>query len=253
MIALIENVEMISISVVSHGQFQLVRELLNDIEQHCQGLNFELILTLNLPETVDVHTYTYAIQIIENLTPKGFGENHNAAFRVAKGRFFCVVNPDVRLTNNVFNKLLAFHKTNNPGISAPIVINSTGNVEDSGRNFPSPMDVFYRALGIPYARKENSAKSPSQPDWVAGMFMLFNSSDYRNIGGFDERYFLYYEDVDICARLTLKGRSVLLCKAATVIHDAQRSSHKNLKYLRWHISSMLRFFFSINYLRLLCR
>lgn len=244
---------MISISVVSHGQFHLVRELLNDIERHCQGLNFELILTLNLPEPVDVHSYTYAIQVVENSIPKGFGENHNAAFKVAKGSFFCVVNPDVRLTNNVFNELLGFHKTNNPGVSAPIVINSMGGVEDSGRRFPSPMAVLFKAVGIPSYRKKNLARFPNQPDWVAGMFMLFNVNDYSNIGGFDERYFLYYEDVDICARLMLKGRSVLVCETATVIHDAQRSSHKNLKYLRWHVSSMLRFFFSINYLRLLCR
>jgi hypothetical protein len=243
---------MISISVVSHRQFNLIKNLLDDLERFCLGLDFELILTLNLPEPVEVDHYRYPIKIIENSKPNGFGKNHNNAFKVANGDFFCVVNPDVRLTSNVFVGLLGFHLANNPGISAPVVTNSNGDIEDSARRFPSPVGILSKALGIYTLAKIRHRPLQIQPDWVAGMFMLFKSSEYKGIGGFDERYFLYYEDVDICARLKLKGRPVLVCPTATVIHDSQRTSHKNLKYLRWHITSMLRFFFSINYLRLLC-
>jgi len=83
---------------------------------------------------------------------------------------------------------------------------------------------------------------------VAGMFMLIPTKIFQRIGGFDERYFLYYEDVDLCARLRVSGHVVRFCPNARVVHEARRQSHRSLRYLRWHITSMLRFFFSSAYL-----
>jgi N-acetylglucosaminyl-diphospho-decaprenol L-rhamnosyltransferase len=82
------------------------------------------------------------------------------------------------------------------------------------------------------------------------MFMLFPREIFKEIGGFDERYFLYYEDVDLCARLTLAGYRILLCNTVSAIHDARRSSHKNLRYMRLHLLSIIRFFFSDVYRQL---
>lgn len=86
-----------------------------------------------------------------------------------------------------------------------------------------------------------------QPDWVGGMFMLFRNEVFRAAGGFDARYFLYYEDVDLCARLTLQNLAVVLCPQVKVIHEARRSSHRSLKYAMWHLRSMGRFFLSKQY------
>lgn len=246
---------MISISVVSHGQFSLIKNLLDDLELYCRSSNIELILTLNLPEVIDIDGYSFPVTLIRNAFVKGFGENHNAAFAVANGNYFCVVNPDIRLSNNVFDFLLPFHILHKAGISAPVVMSPQGGVEDSARSFPSPLGIALKAMGLSKAKVVVQSNTPylEQTDWVAGMFMLFSAFDYDHIDGFDERYFLYYEDVDICARFKLKGMSVLVCPTAAVIHDAQRSSHKSFKYFRWHLTSMLRFFLSLNYLRLLCR
>jgi N-acetylglucosaminyl-diphospho-decaprenol L-rhamnosyltransferase len=79
-------------------------------------------------------------------------------------------------------------------------------------------------------------------DWVAGMFMLFRSEAFRRVGGFDERYFLYYEDADICRRLRRIGHDVKLETGARATHAARRESHRNARYLSWHLASMLRFF-----------
>jgi len=76
------------------------------------------------------------------------------------------------------------------------------------------------------------------------MFMLFRSSTFAEIGGFDAAYRLYYEDVDLCARLRLKGYDVRLAPKAIVTHLARRSSHRNPRYAAWHLRSMLRFFTS---------
>jgi GT2 family glycosyltransferase len=83
------------------------------------------------------------------------------------------------------------------------------------------------------------------------MFMLLRTTVFRQLGGFDDRYFLYYEDVDLCARIRLSGLDILQLPLPGVIHNAQRSSHRNPKYLRWHIGSMLRFFCSSVFIRAL--
>ncbi|MBU3647330.1 MAG: glycosyltransferase [Limnohabitans sp.] len=107
-----------------------------------------------------------------------------------------------------------------------------------------------KALGV---KRHAAVVYPNAPDWVAGLFMLFRSETFARLKGFDARYFLYYEDVDLCARLSLSGLRVALSPEVTVVHLAQRSSHHNFKYFRWHVVSMLKFFLSGSYWRLLWR
>ena len=71
--------------------------------------------------------------------------------------------------------------------------------------------------------------------------MLFRASAYKRLGGFDERYFLYYEDVDICLRAHRLELKILFCPEVSVIHHAQRASWRNLYHMRWHAMSMMRF------------
>jgi GT2 family glycosyltransferase len=72
------------------------------------------------------------------------------------------------------------------------------------------------------------------------MCLLLRSDAYRMVGGFDERYHLYCEDVDLCLRLRVAGWSLRQVESATVIHAAQRASHRSLPYLGWHVSSLLK-------------
>ncbi len=242
----------ISISVVSHSQLGLIVQLLADLEQHCRGLNFELLLTLNLNEKVlfSLDAFSYPIRIIRNTTPKGFGANHNQAFTRSTGHYFCVINPDIRLNNNPFSTLLAGLEDSSVGLVAPLALGRDGEVENSARRFPSPLKILRKALGRGLGPDYVIKDTPIYPDWVGGMFMLFPRAIFERLGGFDQRYFLYYEDVDICARLRLLGYEVVLCPKARVTHDAQRSSHGSYKYFRWHIKSMTRFFLSPTYWRL---
>jgi GT2 family glycosyltransferase len=83
------------------------------------------------------------------------------------------------------------------------------------------------------------------------MFMLFKPDLFSAVDGFDERYHLYYEDVDICARLKIAGYRIMACPTVSVIHSARRESHRNLRYMKWHLQSMLRFFLSRTYRRAL--
>ena len=73
------------------------------------------------------------------------------------------------------------------------------------------------------------------------MFLLFDSRAYNEIRGFDEGYFLYIEDVDICSRLCLAGWSLAQVADTRVVHDARKQSHRSLRFTRWHIGGMLRY------------
>ncbi|MGB8517207.1 MAG: glycosyltransferase [Gallionella sp.] len=241
----------ISISIVSHLQGGIVGELLSDIECF-GGNNIEVLLTLNMEEVVPLaeQKFSYPIQIIHNPIPKGFAANHNHAFTHAQGQFFCVLNPDIRLKSNPFKGLVTTLQNPSMGVVAPVVLTKSGEIEDSARKFPTPLKILCKAFGKCQGGDYLVKDETVFPDWVGGMFMLFRRETFAELGGFNERYFLYYEDVDLCARLRLRGYEVAICPASKVVHHAQRSSHRNLKYLRWHVTSMLRFFLSYTFIKI---
>ncbi len=250
----IKNKILISISVVSHGQQDLISNLFHDLATYCFPVTFEVILTLNLNEPLlfTQNKFPFPLAVIRNTKAKGFAENHNQAFEQATGAFFCVLNPDIRLTSDPFPTLLSCLK-NNVGITAPLVLNQSGTAEDSARYFPTPFKIIRKAFGGCKGSDYLINNDILFPDWVAGMFMLFPAQIFRKIGGFDTGFFLYYEDVDLCARLRLQGYEIVLCPTAQIIHQAQRSSHRSLKYLKWHLTSMMRFFCSAVFLKILWR
>lgn len=239
----------LSISIVSHRQIRLVRSLLQDLQRNCSNNAIEIILTVNVEEMIsfDANDFGFPIQIVRNEFPRGFGTNHNAAFALAKGKYFCVLNPDIRINHDPFPALTSCLQTDSVAVAGPLVLGVDGEIENSARRFPSPMKILCKAFGK--CRKSDYAIGNEIifPDWIGGMFMLFRYDAYKRAGGFDKKYFLYYEDVDLCARLRLQGYEVALCPDAKVIHDARRDSHRKLRFFAWHLTSMLRFFLSSVY------
>lgn len=238
----------VTVSVISHRHGRFVRALLEDLDSYCAS-TCEVILTVNVPENLDLATANRRnpLTIVENTIPKGFAENHNAAFRAVHTPYFCVINPDVRLKSNPFPVLSSVLEDGRVGVVAPLVRNSSGAIENSARKFPTPKILARKALGLKSEPAPHEAVQSGQPDWVGGMFMLFRSELYGTLGGFDEGYFLYYEDIHLCARLRVAGMRVALEPRVEIIHDAQRASHRNLRHAWWHATSILRFFRSEPY------
>lgn len=240
-----------SISIVVHNQAAIAHHLLDDIAA-IENLSAEVIFTVNTDEPLHFvpQEYPFHLKIIRNSHPKGFGANHNFAFKQSRGRYYCVLNPDIRLTENPFIQLVKCIKDMGCGVVGPRILNPTGSVENTARRYPNPISIaqkaFIGALQLDYPLSDNVI----EPEWIGGMFMLFERDCFEAIQGFDERYFLYYEDVDICARLKMADFTVLLCPDAQAIHDGRAESHHNLKYLQWHIRSMVRFFTSKGFLKL---
>lgn len=232
----------VTLSVVSHGQNALVNQLLEDIRRHCAS-RVALVLTQNVPDPVPFATgdLDCPAQIIVNRERKGFGANHNAAFAHCRTPYFCVCNPDIRLNSDPFPALSQALAGEQAAVAGPLVRNPKGRIEDSARRFPTAAillkKLFYDARMPDYP----TDSGPLAVDWVAGMFMLFRSEAFRAVGGFDEAYFLYYEDVDICHRLHAAGKPVVFEPRAEVIHDARRASRRDPRLALHHLASIFRF------------
>jgi GT2 family glycosyltransferase len=174
--------------------------------------------------------------------PKGFGSNHNAAFAQSKGKFFAVVNPDIRIQSLNLQVLKSPFENQKVAAVAPVILAGDGAVEDSARHFPTLLRFTKRVL----LRQRNSDYKletyPYPVDWVAGMFVVYSRVAYQIIGGFDDRrFFMYLEDADICRRLQKEGWAVLVNPAVNVTHLAQRASRRNLKHMYWHAVSTFRY------------
>ncbi len=230
----------VSVSIVSHGHGEMVWKLVAKLQLFPEVSR--IILTRNIPDNDGV-VETDKTLFIQNTNPKGFGANHNAAFAHTTEPFFCVLNPDIELPTNPFPALLAALNVGGASVLAPAVVNSVGSLEDSARHFPTLGQLATKLLGGHDGRYAlQPTQGPMPVDWVAGMFMLFRAQDFKAIGGFDENFFLYYEDVDICTRLWKAGRPVMVCPQVQVVHNAQRASRKNLQFAKWHAASMARYF-----------
>ena len=233
----------VRLSVVSHRQNPLANEFLDDLEQ-VHGID-ELVFTENVPQGgVRLPTHISS-RLITNPSPLGFAGNHNQAFIDCTQPFFCVANPDLRLTADPLPRLLACFDDPKVGVVAPLVLNPAGLPEDNARHFPTPWSLGKKLIGLDDGRyhfQPSANSSPQAVEWAAGMFLLFRSAAFRDVGGFDAKFHLYYEDVDICARLWRSGWKVVCETGVTVVHEAQRASRHDPLYMRWHAASMARYF-----------
>lgn len=245
----------ITLSVVSHGQIQLVAALLQDLATQCKETSLDVILTLNVPEELpaSLDQLPYPLLILRNAAPLGFGENHNRAFQHARADFFCVINPDIRIASDIFPVLIDGLRNNAVGVVAPLIVNGAGAIEDSARKFPTPLKILCKLFGGCRGQDYQIGSNLLEPDWVGGMFMVFWRDTYEGLGGFDQKFFLYYEDVDLCARIRLKGLRVVMTPGARATHLARRSSHSSAVYSLMHIRSMVRFFISMVFVKVMWR
>ena len=207
------------------------------------------MITLNVPESdfdVDV-LLKDKIVYVHNDTPVGFGSNHNAAVALCESKIVCILNPDLRFEASPFENLVEILNRQGVSLVGPRILSSEGEEDENGRPFITLPDiikkVFLRASSRSATDYSASAFCVPRPvDWVGGMFMMVRKDAFTAVGGFDEHFFLYYEDVDLCARFKKAGWIVMYDPRTKVIHDARRDSHTKMRYLKWHLASMLRYF-----------
>ncbi len=237
---------LLSVSVVSHGSAGQVSTLLDSLAAHEDRSRIQLILTANLGDDLpDVDPAPWAsLTILRNERPRGFASNHNAAFLHAQHEFLCLLNPDVIFLEPVFEKLTGRIRAGEADIIAPLAVNEQGEVQDSFRSLPTPGELIRRRTIGSRAPAAFRGADLISPDWLAGFFLLLPSRLYADLGGMDERYRLYLEDVDFCTRARLKGCAIRLDPTVRFQHDGRRASRDDPRFLIWHLSSAARFFTS---------
>ncbi|MDQ0022622.1 GT2 family glycosyltransferase [Variovorax paradoxus] len=223
----------ITVSIVSHGQLALVLPLLEQLDRFSRASTAKVVLTINIPEPdlLDGRKWGFAIERIENASPKGFGANHNQAFERCDTLWFLVLNPDIRFDCDVLAPLVA-QAAPDAGLLTPRILEPDKSAPEQHRAIITPLEILTR-------RKPGYVR-PAVPDWIPGLFMLFRSDAYRQIGGFDERFFMYGEDFDICARTQLAGWKLQVGEDLLARHEAQRASRSSKKHLYWHVTSLLK-------------
>ncbi len=230
--------------MVSHAHGRLLDKLLDDLRHEGALEHCRVIVTVNIDDAAfPIEKWlSTKIQWIRNAVPKGFAENHNAALAYAQTDWVLILNPDIRLRSGTLADMLsALPVTDDVGIVAPLIVSSSGRIEDSVRRNVSPVALLVRAFRHLLRLETRNLYSVEFPaDWFAGMFLLMPRKVFSAVSGFDERYFLYCEDADLCFRVSLLGKRLILDERYQVEHNAQRSSRRSVLYFRWHISSLFK-------------
>lgn len=226
------------VSIVSHAHGHQIHSLLEALVRLNSPVVSRVVLTLNVPEFVPelevAESLPFTLEVVRNESPLGFGSNHNKALVSAEEAFVCVLNPDVALNEDPFVPLVHALAGQATACAYPVQVDENGAVQDSEREIPSPATLFRRRL---------LGRTEQRVDWVNAACLLLPTSVWRELDGFDERYFMYCEDVDFCLRLRLNGGR-LLQAPVKIVHAGQRASGRRLNHLVWHVRSLLRLWMS---------
>ncbi|GAB7217046.1 glycosyltransferase family protein [Dickeya oryzae] len=205
---------MLYISVVSHNSDTLIIE--NDILSKLAE-DFCVVLKCNTPATASLIEYTKkaAITLLDQNYGLGFSQNNNFVFdyccqtlNMSDSDQFLVLNPDVLIDKNELAKLHTIVQKDKPDICTINLFKDKEKlqVEDSIKKFPSLLTpwiaMFTKSRTDTYDKSKINA--PICIDWAAGSFLLFQAGIYKRLNGFNEKFFMYFEDVDICRRAKKK-------------------------------------------------
>jgi len=193
----------------------------------------------------------------------GFGKANNIGFKKAKAKFYLALNPDIEFINTgTLEKMVDFLRKNTKiGIIGPKLLNLDGSIQNSCYRFPHLFDQFYRRFNfkikyfkrkVDYYLMQDFDHNKNIPvDWIMGSFMLVRSELTNDIGFFDDRFFMYFEDCDWCRRASQANFQVYYMSDIVVKHRHKRDSAKGKNYilsiltnpvLRIHLKSWLKYF-----------
>ncbi|MGC1617896.1 MAG: glycosyltransferase family 2 protein [Candidatus Acidiferrum sp.] len=186
----------------------------------------------------------------------GFGAAHNIAIRhsLKEANYHVVLNPDVYFERGVLEALLSFARSRpDVGVVMPKTLNPDGTVQHLCKQLPSPFDLIARRF-LPgflqplmearlarYEFRDQDYDSVLSVPVLSGCFMMLNCAALSQVGMFDERYFMYMEDVDLCRRMQERYKTIYFPKVA-IYHGYEKGSYRSVRLMMRHIVSALRYF-----------
>jgi GT2 family glycosyltransferase len=235
--------------VVSHGNAQELDRLLPALAPQVD----ELVVIANIPGSVGA--VPSGTRIVENTRVKGFGANVNAGVAMTTAEFVCSVNPDAIPRDGAIDELRRFLAAHpRAGVAGPAMVYPDGSLQPSRRTFPTVAGTIVRRTPLrllfdPYKlqrRHYNLGDRPTEAveaDWMLGGFLMMRRAMLDELGGFDEGFFLYGEDIDLCYRAWQAGWERWYVPVAVVQHEHQAVTDHRLLTRRtlWHWRGILRF------------
>ena len=247
----------VSICVVTHNNESKILDLMKSIFENTRDINFEVFLVDNASKdaTTGLVKKNYPkVKIIKLKENKGFSYANNQILNKLNSKYHVVINPDIIFESNVFKELADYLEQNEDvAIITPKVLSEDGSVQYLAKKEPrlkyllaGRLKNFFKFLGkyhYEYVLKEKTdkEKEPFEIENCTGCFMMIRSEVFKKLKGFDQRFFMYFEDVDLSKRARKYGKIIFYPKTH-VIHLWERASAKNLRFLFIHISSMIKYF-----------
>lgn len=200
------------------------------------------------------------VKFIQNDQNLGMGAGNNIGLRQAQGEYVVIMNPDTRVEGDTFVCLHDFMTLHaDVGVVGPKQLNVDGSVQQSIYRWHSLFTPALRRTPLgkmssaqrhidKFLMRDSCSDCSRDVDWLLGSFLFCRRSALENVGYFDERYFMYFEDTDLCRRFWQSGWRVTYCPRARIVHDHQRQSARLPWYLAWrsratryHVASWLRY------------
>jgi GT2 family glycosyltransferase len=236
----------VSAVVVSHGNAADLERSLPPLA----GQVDELLVVQNLPEPEPE-----GVRVLRNERPLGFAANVNRGVRETTGELVLTVNPDAVARPGAVDALCAFLEAHpRAGVAGPKMLYPDGSPQPSRRSFPTVAGTLVRRTPLrrlrdPYvhqARHYNLGDVPTEPveaDWMLGGFLLLRRTMLEELGGLDEGFRLYGEDIDLQYRAAKAGWERWYVPAAVVEHEHKAVTDRSLLTRRtlWHWAGILRF------------
>ncbi len=200
------------------------------------------------------------IKFIQSGGNIGMGAGNNIGIKKATGAYVVVMNPDTLARTNTFIDLFRYMEENKEvGIVGPKQLNPDRSIQDSCYRWHSILTPLYRRTPLgnfkfakksidSFLMKDFDKNYIKAVDWVLGSFLFIRAGSLRRVGFFDERFFLYFEDTDLCKRFWKKNLKIVYNSEVEIIHNHNRDSAKVVWYkfftnkaARQHISSWIKY------------
>lgn len=239
----------LSVVILNYNVRYFLELCLQSVEAALEGVDSEIIVIDNNSKdgSCDMVREKFpSITLIENTSNVGFSKANNQAVQVAKGEYVCILNPDTVVAEDTFESVLNFaEKQTNLGIIGCRLIDGSGEyLPESKRNIPLVDIAIKKVLGNSEGYYASHVKEfdTAKVEILVGAFMLLKRSLYSSLGGFDEDYFMYGEDIDFSFKSLKKGRDNYYFGETTVIHYKGESTRRNAIYLKRFYGAMQIFY-----------
>ncbi|OQX81758.1 MAG: hypothetical protein B6D56_01400 [Candidatus Omnitrophica bacterium 4484_70.1] len=263
----------LSIIVINWNGERYLKNCLSKVFQACREILYEVIVVDNASEDTSLsylRTQGGKIKLIENSENIGFGKAANQAVAKAKGKYIVIMNPDVEVDKESFRLMISFLESNPQiGIVGPCILNPDGSLQRLGGG-ASPLSLwasfchyfFLFAIfkNISFFRGIYISRLPNKPQsvgWVSGACFMIRRETFLRLDGFDEDFFMYSEDVDLCVRAKKRGWQIYYLPQAKVVHYIggstrqawdkiiARQGNNTVRLFRKHRSDKALFFYRL--------